>query len=102
MFLSKICCSNFFKYSANRSFVKRVIPAFRSSLSSPVCRRYSDDKNDKPIKSDKYKVFKDDDSSIILDVEEERALLDSRIDDESLDFEEIDQFAGFNKSRKQI
>lgn len=44
-------------------------------------------------------MFKDDDSSIILDVEEERALLDSQIIDEDLD-EEVDKFAGLNTSRE--
>ncbi|CAH1731521.1 unnamed protein product [Aphis gossypii] len=61
----------------------------------------NDDEDDGFIKPRNYKVFKDDDSSVILDVEEERALLDSQLsaDDIRSDFEEIDQFAGFNLSR---
>lgn len=74
-------------------------PEFCSVTNLVVHRRYSDD-NDKFVKSDKYKVFKDDDSSVILDVEEERALLDSQSTEEILDFEEIDKFAGFNTSRE--
>jgi len=62
----------------------------------------NDDENDRFIKPRNYKVFKDDDSSVILDVEEERALLDSQLsaDDIRSDFDEIDQFAGFNLSRE--
>lgn len=100
MFLSKVCCNLSKRSVVNRLSIKRALPTFCSSLSSQVCRRYSDGKNDKSIKSDKYKIFKDDDSSIILDVEEERALLDLQVDDEPLDFEEIDQFAGFNTTRE--
>ncbi|VVC43944.1 Protein Iojap/ribosomal silencing factor RsfS [Cinara cedri] len=62
-------------------------------------KRYSDDKSDKFVKPDNYKVFRDDDSSVILDVEEERDLLESQLGNETLDFEEIDQFEGFNTSR---
>jgi len=62
----------------------------------------NDDDDDGFIKPRNYKVFKDDDSSVILDVEEERALLDSQLsaDDIRSDFDEIDQFAGFNLSRE--
>lgn len=62
--------------------------------------RGSDD-DDGFVKPSNYKVFKDDDSSVILDVEEERALLDSQLsaDDPHSDFDEIDQFAGFDLSR---
>ncbi|XP_060846729.1 mitochondrial assembly of ribosomal large subunit protein 1-like isoform X1 [Rhopalosiphum padi] len=61
----------------------------------------NDDDDDGFVKPSNYKVFKDDDSSVILDVEEERALLDSQssADDTRSDFEEIDQFAGFDVSR---
>jgi len=60
-----------------------------------------DDDDDGFVKPSNYKVFKDDDSSVILDVEEERALLDSQLsaNDTCSNFEEIDQFAGFNVSR---
>jgi len=58
------------------------------------------DDGDKFAKPDKYKVFKDDDSSVILDVEEERALLDSRLHNERPEYEEFDQFAGFDTSRE--
>lgn len=65
-------------------------------------RHYSDDgKDDKFVNLDKYKVFKDDESSVILDVEEERALLESRLNDGSLDSDEDhDQFTGLNTSRE--
>jgi len=61
-----------------------------------------DDDDDGFVKPGNYKVFKDDDSSVILDVEEERALLDSQLsaDDSRSDFDEIDQFAGFDMSRE--
>lgn len=80
---------------------KRVLYSseFCSATNFVVNRCYSDD-NDKFVKSDRYKVFKDDDSSVILDVEEERALLDSQPTEEILDFEEIDRFAGFDTSRE--
>jgi len=60
------------------------------------------DDDDGFVKPSNYKVFKDDDSSVILDVEEERALLDSQLsaDDTHSDFDEIDQFAGFDMSRE--
>lgn len=75
------------------------IPSFcRVANISAICRNYSDNKNDKFVKSDKYTIFKDDESSIILDVEEERALLDSQLTDENYD--EVNEFAGFNTSRK--
>lgn len=63
-------------------------------------RGYDDD-DDGFVKAGNYKVFKDEDSSVILDVEEERALLDSQLtaDDTRSDFDEIDQFAGFDMSR---
>lgn len=80
---------------------KRVLysPEYCSVTNTVVHRRYSDD-NEKFVKSDKYKVFKDDDSSVILDVEEERALLDSQSTEDVVDFDEIDKFAGLNTSRK--
>jgi len=61
-----------------------------------------DDDDDGFVKPGNYKVFKDDDSSVILDVEEERALLDSQLsaDDSRSGFDEIDQFAGFDMSRE--
>jgi len=61
-----------------------------------------DDDDDGFVKPGNYKVFKDDDSSVILDVEEERALLNSQLSDDNTrsDFDEIDQFAGFDMSRK--
>lgn len=61
-----------------------------------------DDDDDGFVKHGNYKVFKDDDSSVILDVEEERALLNSQLSDDNTlsDFDEIDQFAGFDMSRK--
>jgi len=61
-----------------------------------------DDDDDGFVKPGNYKIFKDDDSSVILDVEEERALLDSQLsaDDTRSDFDEIDQFAGFDMSRE--
>jgi len=61
-----------------------------------------DDDDDGFVKPGNYKVFKDDDSSVILDVEEERALLDSQLsaDDTRSNFDEIDQFAGFDMSRE--
>jgi len=61
-----------------------------------------DDDDDGFVKPGNYKIFKDDDSSVILDVEEERALLDSQMsaDDTRSDFDEIDQFAGFDMSRE--
>lgn len=63
-------------------------------------RRYSDDKSGKFVNPENYKVFRDDDSSVILDVEEERNLLESQLGNEPLDFEEIDQFEGLNTSRE--
>lgn len=76
------------------------LPSFCSTANtSAICRNYSDDKNDKFFKSEKYTVFKDDDSSIILDVEEERALLESQSTDDH-QFDEVDEFVGFNTSRK--
>jgi len=61
-----------------------------------------DDDDDGFVKPGNYKVFKDDDSSVILDVEEERALLDLQLsaDDSRSIFEEIDQNAGFDMSRE--
>lgn len=63
-------------------------------------QRYSDDKRDKFVKPDNYTVFRDDDSSVILDVEEERNLLESQLGDKPLDFQEVDQFEGFNTKRE--
>lgn len=65
-----------------------------------VRRRYSDDKSDKFVKPNNYKLFRDDDSSVILDVEEERNLLESQLGKELSEFEEIDQFDGLNMSRE--
>lgn len=86
------------RLAANR-VSERVLrsPRICSTANTVVQRHYSDG-NDKFAKPSKYKVFKDDDSSVILDVEEERALLDSQVVDEDLD--EVDQFAGFDTSRK--
>lgn len=88
------------------------VPEYMSHVPLAVCshtntavarRRYSSDdsKDDKFIESEKYKVFRDDESSVILDVEEERALLESRLSDGHLDSDEDrDQFAGLNTSRE--
>lgn len=86
------------RLAANR-VTERVLrlPAICSTTNTTVRRRYSDGDN-KFVKPNNYKVFKDDDSSVILDVDEERALLDSQVIDEDLD--KIDQFAGFDTSRK--
>jgi len=64
--------------------------------------RGDDEDDDGFVKPSNYKVFKDDDSSEVLDVEEERALLDMKLssDDTRSDFDEIDQFAGFDTSRE--
>lgn len=100
MFLSKIGCKLTKHLVTNRMSAKQALssPVFLASWNSVCCRRFSDGKNDNTVKSDKYKVFKDDECSIVLDVEEERAILDSQ-DSDHLDFEEIDQFSGLNKSR---
>lgn len=86
------------RLAANRVSERVVLrsPVVCSTTNTVIRRHYSDG-DDKFVKPNKYKVFKDDDSSVILDVEEERALLDSQLDDEDLN--EIDQFAGFNTSR---
>lgn len=101
MFSSKIVSRLSRCLATKRIVPDRVarLPAFCSFVNSSTPRYYSDDSSGKFIKPDKYKVFKDDDSSIILDVEEERALLDSQIIDEDLD-EEVDKFAGLNTSRE--
>lgn len=83
--------------------VSQAVPELSSPANTTEARRcYSDDgKDDKFVKSDKYKLFRDDESSVILDVEEERALLELRLDDGSSDLDEDhDQFAGLNISRK--
>lgn len=93
------------------SSVVTQVPERVSHVSLPMCshanttlarRHYSDDgKDDEFVNFDKYKVFKDDESSVILDVEEERALLESRLNNGSLDSDEDhDQFSGLNTSRK--
>lgn len=79
--------------SGRLSAVGRAGSAFRR-------RRYSDDKSDKFVKPDNYTVFRDDESSVILDVEEERNLLESQLGDEPLAFEETDQFEGLNTKRE--
>lgn len=98
MFSSKIGLNLLRRLAANR-----VCRRSAENVATVVCRRYSnggDDDDVKFIESDKYKVFKDDESSVILDVEEERALLHLRRGDERLEYDEIDQFAGFNTSRE--
>ncbi|XP_050426195.1 uncharacterized protein LOC126836650 [Adelges cooleyi] len=59
--------------------------------------RKGKDENFIKTSSDKFKVFKDDDSMVILDIEEERALHEAEAD--SIDFTELDEFAGLNTSR---
>jgi len=78
----------------------RVCRRAPGNVAAAVRRRYSDGDDVKFVESDKYKVFKDDESSVILDVEEERALLHSRRGDERSEYDEIDQFAGFDPSRE--
>lgn len=102
MFPLKIC-RNLFRCSVvnrvSRGVLHFPVTCSTAKSTSDVYRCYSDGGNDKFVKSEKYKVFKDDESSIILDVEEERALLDSQPAEEELDFGETDMFAGLNTSR---
>uniref|UniRef100_A0A2S2Q871 Mitochondrial assembly of ribosomal large subunit protein 1 n=1 Tax=Sipha flava TaxID=143950 RepID=A0A2S2Q871_9HEMI len=96
--LSLKIAQSFSRHLAANRISKRVLrsPPICSTTNTIVQRRYSND-DDKFVKPNNYKVFKDDDSSVILDVEEERALLDSQVVDE--DFDEVDQFAGLDTSR---
>ncbi|XP_050527259.1 mitochondrial assembly of ribosomal large subunit protein 1 [Daktulosphaira vitifoliae] len=61
----------------------------------------SNKKNEEFIKtsSDKYKVFKDDESMVILDIEEERALHEVDHRELNQDFFEKDEFSGLNITR---
>lgn len=103
MFSFKIC-RNLFRFSIVERVSQQVlhfpVNCLTAKSTFEIRRSYSDGDNDKFVKSEKYKVFKDDESSIILDVEEERALLDSQPSEEDLDFDETDIFAGLNTSRK--
>lgn len=94
MFPSRIIAVGLLRRAAAKNVAAAAVPVTRT-------RRFGDD-NGKFVKTDsKYKLFRDDDSSVVLDVEEERALLDSQLDRERSEYDEVDDFfAGFDTTRE--